>query len=176
MRRLVIASLTAATLGVAGTTMAVAATVDTGPVVSHGAAVSATTRLVTRVSAPLVAAVVNHQAPAAAQSCPPPPPNGGGSQPCGVDHHGGGNGGGNGGCPSAPPFGATAPPCGKDHNSPPVPPPPPGTAACGPADQGGSPATGPISGPLYQVGAGLGGPVGDTVEGAACAVFTNLKL
>jgi len=53
-------------------------------------------------------------------------------------------------------------------------------AACGPASAGGTPATGPISGPLYDIGAEIsangGEPVGDAVQQIACVVFENLEL
>jgi hypothetical protein len=63
-----------------------------------------------------------------------------------------------------------SPACGKDHHGSTPPP------ACGPADMGGSPATGPVSGVLYGAGKSVGGPVGDAVQQIACALFTNLHL
>ena len=83
--------------------------------------------------------------------CPSSAPNHGGKQPCGQPQ------------PSASPTGNPPPP-----------------AACGPADQGGSAAEGPISSILYQVGLAIsdngGAPLGDLVQQVACAVYDNLGL
>lgn len=61
------------------------------------------------------------------------------------------------------------PACGKDHHGS-TPPPP----ACGPADQGGSAATGPVSSQVYGIGEQIsnngGAPLGDAVQSIACAV------
>ena len=49
-----------------------------------------------------------------------------------------------------------------------------GTAACGPADAGGTAPAGPVTNPLYQIGeqisANGGAPLGDAVQSLACAV------
>lgn len=103
--------------------------------------------------------------------CPSSAPNAGGIQPCGVVNHIV--------CPSKSPNAGNHPPCGQPSPKPTGNPPPP-PAACGPADQGGTAATGPISGPLYDIGgqvtANGGAPLGDLVQTIACAVFTNLGL
>lgn len=97
-----------------------------------------------------------------------PPQSQGGRQgitvpPCGIDH--------NGILPVCPPKsknGGNAPPCGHPSSPPPA-------APCGPQDQGGSAATGPLTGPIYGIGVqisdGGGAPIGDLVQSVACAVF-----
>jgi hypothetical protein len=103
--------------------------------------------------------------------CPPNSPNAGGVQPCGVVAHII--------CPTHSPNAGNHPPCGRPSPKPTTTTAPP-AAACGPADAGGTPATGPISGILYGIGLqisnGGGAPLGDAVQSIACAVFVNLGL
>jgi hypothetical protein len=106
--------------------------------------------------------------------CPSAAPNAGNPQACGKGG-GGGPGGNNGGpCPSAAPNAGGLPPCGH------TPPPTTGGAACGVKSAGGTPAKGPISGPLYGIGVqiseGGGAPLGDAVQQIACALYTNLTV
>jgi hypothetical protein len=103
--------------------------------------------------------------------CPSAAPNAGNPQPCGKGG-GGGPGGNNGGpCPSAAPNAGGLPPCGHHGGGGST----GGTSDCGPADAGGTAATGPLSGPLYNIGlqitAGGGAPLGDAVQTIACALF-----
>ncbi|HUR03253.1 MAG TPA: hypothetical protein VM347_11980 [Nonomuraea sp.] len=53
-------------------------------------------------------------------------------------------------------------------------------AACGPVSAGGSPANGPVSAILYDVGAEIsangGAPIGDAVQEIACVIYENLDL
>lgn len=98
-------------------------------------------------------------------------------------------------CPSSAPRGGSPQPCGQANgHSKPTPTPtatasasprPTATgtatpASCGPASAGGTPAAGPISGPLYEIGAEIsangGEPIGDAVQEIACAVYENLEL
>jgi hypothetical protein len=118
-----------------------------------------------RVEVALVAQPADASSAHGRPTSPPPPcpshaPNAGGIQPCGVVAHLI--------CPSHSPNAGNHPPCGK-----PTPPP-----ACGPADTGGTAATGLLSGPLYSIGeqisAAGGAPLGDAIQTIACAIFTNL--
>ncbi|HEU5035111.1 MAG TPA: hypothetical protein VFT62_10195 [Mycobacteriales bacterium] len=76
-------------------------------------------------------------------------------------------------CPPSSKNPGNPPACGKDHNGS-TPPSPPAPAACGPQDQGGSAATGPVSSQVYGIGVqisnGGGAPLGDAVQSIACAV------
>jgi hypothetical protein len=51
---------------------------------------------------------------------------------------------------------------------------------CGPESEGGRPAQGDVSGPLYAIGAEIsgqgGGPVGDLIQTIACAIEEELGL
>lgn len=97
--------------------------------------------------------------------CPDPSPNSAGTPACGVDH----NAVPNPGCGN-----------GQGSHGTKCPPPPPPAAACGPADQGGTAADGPVSSIVYQVGKAIsdggGAPLGDAVQQIACALDTNLGL
>jgi hypothetical protein len=133
---------------------------------------------------------------AAGQPCPSASHNPGGSQSCGKGHHGGGGGnqgggnkggngggnqGGNGGkCPGNSKNPGGSPPCGKDHHGGGGGNGGGGNAACGPADQGGTAATGIVTGPVYGVGKGISGaggaPLGDPVQTIACALNQGLGI
>ena len=80
--------------------------------------------------------------------CPPQAPNSGNTPPCGN-----GDGQGPGG--------------GDDGDG-------GGTSTCGPADQGGTAPTGPITNPVYALGKAIsdngGAPLGDAVQSLSCAV------